>query len=164
MKYLLTFIIIFIGTVFFVGNKYSDSCGTFSKEANTYRMSGELDQAENSLKYYKWCSTLTLQKLGTPYYYHLGWLRSDQKRYTESVEALKKAISIQPNYTWAYWRLGVTYKNMNEYDLSDKYLAKAAETGLSTLGDEFINILNNYPNIATDLKKYTSNNQFKGNK
>ncbi len=161
MKYIFLFLAIVTTSAFFIGKKYSGGCKEFSDKSNSYRMAGTFDKAEQSLGWYRWCSILTMQGLGTPYYYHLGWLRADQGRYSESIVSLEKAISIQPEYTWAYWRLGVTYRYVSEYKKSEKYFSKAAEIGVSTLGDEFYHILNNYPDIASDLEQYTSNNRIK---
>jgi tetratricopeptide (TPR) repeat protein len=65
------------------------------------------------------------------YYYNLGYLKTSEEKYTEAIEAFRKATRLDRLFAKAYEAMGRAYQQLGRQDEAQKYLQKAADLYMS---------------------------------
>lgn len=62
-------------------------------------------------------------------YHNIGIIYASDNHFHKAVEALKKALSYNPEYAMAHYNLGVIYKKLNDKANSKKHIEEAKRLG-----------------------------------
>jgi pentatricopeptide repeat protein len=85
------------------------------------------------------------------YYYNIGYLKTAEGKYTEAIEAFKKATQLDHLFAKAYEGMGKAYQALGQSDLAQKYLQKAADIYMDKENvEEAETILNDILEISSD--------------
>jgi tetratricopeptide (TPR) repeat protein len=99
-------------------------------------------------------------------YYYLGWIKTDQGKYTEAITYFEKALEIKqktlpandPSLATSYNNIGEVYRNMGEYSKALSYYEKALEIRQKTLPPNHPDLANSYSCIGSvyyDMGEYS---------
>lgn len=61
------------------------------------------------------------------YYYNIGYIKTSENKYTEAIEAFRKATQLDHLFAKAYEGMGRAYHAMGQAEQAEKYLQKAAD-------------------------------------
>jgi tetratricopeptide (TPR) repeat protein len=89
-------------------------------------------------------------------YHNLGWIKSDQGKYTEAITYYEKSLKIRqktlpanhPHLASSYNNIGLVNDNMGEYSKALSYYEKALEIYQKTLPANHPNLAGSYGNIG----------------
>jgi tetratricopeptide (TPR) repeat protein len=89
-------------------------------------------------------------------YYYLGWIKTDQGKYTEAITYYEKSLKIRqktlpanhPDLATSYNNIGEVYNNMGEYSKALSYYEKALETRQKTFPANHPHLASSYNNIG----------------
>jgi tetratricopeptide (TPR) repeat protein len=85
------------------------------------------------------------------HYYNIGYLKTAEGKYSEAIEAFRKATELDRLFAKAYEGMGKAYKAMGEPDLAEKFLQKAADIYMDKENvEEAESILNDILEISKD--------------
>ena len=124
-------------------------------QIRNYRDSGDFERATAGLENISSC----LESQGEPkqmrFHYHQGWLFHEEGKFEQAIEAYNKGLVYQPDYVFAYWRRGLAYESLGRQEDASINYREAMRVGEETL-PEFLEILNEYPEIEEKLLPYAS--------
>ncbi|MDA8402883.1 MAG: tetratricopeptide repeat protein [Desulfobacteraceae bacterium] len=85
------------------------------------------------------------------YYYNIGYLKTAESKYSEAIEAFKKATQLDHLFAKAYEGLGRAYQAMGQSELAEKHLQKAADIHMDKENvEDAESILNEILEISKD--------------
>jgi O-antigen ligase/tetratricopeptide (TPR) repeat protein len=74
-------------------------------------------------------SALAINNKNPRIWYEFGQVKLSQKKYSEAVEAFKRALELNPEVSQSYWFLGMAYVKAGDLGEAIKYVDKAIERG-----------------------------------
>ncbi|CAN5285827.1 hypothetical protein BH10ACI1_BH10ACI1_12780 [soil metagenome] len=87
----------------------------------------KLGESLSSIEKYDAALEITTSSLDALKFYSLGYELYLAGKHPESIPFLKRAIALDPNFAYAYYRLSATYYNTNQPKLAAQFAAKAFE-------------------------------------
>jgi len=134
-----------------------DDCWPILTEVDELRDQKEFVAAHSKLKFYRQCSSKFVSEMGMRYYYHLGWLQHDEGKYKRAIKSYNKGLKKQKKYPYAYWRRGLAKEALGKQQEAGEDFKVAYKMGIELYSDEFLAVLDNYPEIKQKLTDHLKN-------
>lgn len=90
--------------------------------------------------------------ISMPTQYHLGWTLQELGRHEEAVQAFLRGLTAQPEYAFAYFRLGLSFEALNLKEVAINYF-KTTVTLINALEQE-PNPNKEFDKVKLKLKEY----------
>ena len=85
------------------------------------------------------------------YYYNIGYLKTSEGKYTEAIEAFRKATQLDHLFAKAYEGMGKAYRALGQNEQAEKYLQKAVDIYMDKENvEDAESILNDILEISKD--------------
>ncbi|MBU1172092.1 MAG: tetratricopeptide repeat protein [Proteobacteria bacterium] len=85
------------------------------------------------------------------YYYNIGYIKTSEGKYSEAIEAFRKATQLDHLFAKAYEGMGRAYQAMGQAEQAEKYLQKAADIYMDKENvEDAESILNDILEISKD--------------
>lgn len=127
-----------------------ENCWLYVKKATELRTQKRYNESLEQVEKHGACDKSSVRM---SYHYHKGWTYYEMGDYEKAIQEFTEGLKTQKGYMYAYWRRGLAYEALGNFEAAESDYRTGYEVGLKEHGEKFFEYMEKNPSVKEKFMK-----------